>query len=116
MFSVLAGIFLITLGWIASFVWRGQQLRKLVESGVPTQGTVERIWSYSGAASVRNFRLRYAFHAPDGHRYSRAISITAGEKTHYREGQSVEIIYLPEKPGVNALSTLVDQARQALNK
>lgn len=116
MFSVVAGILVITLGWIGTFVWRGMQLRKLVESGVPGTGTVERIWSYHGAASVRNFRLRYAFQAPNGQRYSRAISITSGEKSRYAEGQTVDIIYLPNNPGVNALTTLVDQARTALDK
>jgi len=114
--SILIGIIFIIVAMVIVAVYRGLQIRQLAELGVSATGTVEKVWHHTGATGTGKYRMRYKFTASDGKAYQRSIMISAGEREQYTQGSQVEIIYLNNKPTVNGLASLVNQAKNALKK
>lgn len=114
MLWVLLGFVLFGIAFILIVVRRGLELRRLVEGGVATRGTIEKKWKHTGSGGRSTKRLRYKFMDNEGNTRSRAIIASQSEYDSLEEGDPVTVVYLPGKSGVNALETLVEQARQGL--
>lgn len=99
-------------------IWRGRQLGDLVRRGVPVTGVVERKFRSGKAAAAgdRGRRLAFTYTGPDGNTYRRATSVTTSKWAEHEEGGAIELICLPDAPGVSAPAWLVQHARDALAK
>lgn len=106
---------LIVAATIGAFAWRGFQFRALAERGIPVTGTVLRKFrigkSGSGGAGRR---IAFSYPAPDGRIYRRAASVGRDPWSELEEGGPIDLVMLPDKPGVSAPLWLVDEARKAL--
>ena len=97
---------------LAALWRRGLQLRDLVNDGVPLTAKVEKIWTFKGRQKAR---LRFSYQV-DNENYTRAVAISMAEYEQLQQGDSVAIVYLPSKPSVSALDSMVSLAKQGLNK
>ncbi len=99
----------------ALVVWRGLQIRQLALRGVPVTGRiVRRLASGKPGGISRNRRLVFSYVGPDGREYRRAASVTAAVWQRYRDGDSIELVCLPERPAVCAEASVVAAARATL--
>lgn len=112
----LAGVLLIPLliaYGVYWFVRRAYQMKALVEQGVEGVGRIAGKHRFRGAAVKRGSkRLVYEFEGPDGRRYQGRF---LASDTAYRDaepGDELTIVYLPDRPWVNARKTLVEQTRR----
>ncbi len=112
-FVLAAFLFIGTAIFVA--VRRGLQVRHLAERGETTRGRIERIWGHTGSTGTTRHRLRYRY-SVTGCDYSHTILVSPGERERMQEGGEVDVVYLPDKPKVSALSEMVEQARTALRK
>ncbi len=116
MWSMLViGIIIISL-MVLLALWRGLELRQLVESGVPGKAKIIRKVKFRGKKGIPTYRMRYEFQARDGKLYSRAISLTSTEAAAYSVGDQIDIVYVPDKPRISASEAMVALGRQALKK
>jgi len=105
----------IILGVIFMIVRRGLQMKNLAHHGVVGQARVEKKFSrQSGSGGMSATYLRYEFHGPDGQLYSNKISVSLEIYEQYEENDSIDIVYLEDKPGVNAARYMVNLSREAL--
>lgn len=96
-------------------VSRGRHMRMLVERGVPVTGTVVRRFATGRAGKTeRTKRIAFTYRGPDGREYRRAASMTRARWDQYEEGAPIELICLPDDPGVSAEAWLVEKAREAM--
>jgi hypothetical protein len=100
---------------IAVVVHRGLQMKNLANDGIVGEGKVlkkfKRLATKGGNSSPY---LRYEFYATNGIRYERQISV--GEEIYgsYEEGDAIDVVYLSDKPKVNAAKYMVNLSREAL--
>lgn len=100
---------------IGLLVWRGRQVGELARRGQSVQGTVVRKFRTGmGNAGSMGRRIAFTYRGPDGREYRRAASITTSKWMDLEEGGPIELVFLPDKPGVSAPAWLIDHARQAL--
>jgi hypothetical protein len=115
MWIFIVGLAVFILGAIGVAVWRALQFKKLAERGVPVTGTVvHRFQSGKAGGPERTKRITYSYTGPDGREYQRSASMTRGRWEQYPEGAPIQLICLPDDPGVSAEATLVAAARAAL--
>ncbi|TIX50639.1 hypothetical protein [Alteraurantiacibacter aquimixticola] len=115
--SVILPIALILAAIIAVVVWRGRQFGELARRGVPVTGTVVkkfRTGSTGGVPSGK--RIAFTYRGPDGKDYRRAASIATGKWQELELDGPIDLICLPDRPGVSAPAWLVEAAREALAK
>lgn len=55
--------------------------------------------------------VTYAFRARDGTDYEKELRVSATHFDDYSEGQSIDIVYLPRDPSINASREMVDKVR-----
>ena len=106
---------LIIAAIIAVVVHRGLQMKNLANDGVVGNGRVlekyRRTTTRGGMAAPY---LRYEFYAANGLRYERKISVGQEIYDSYAEGDPIDIVYLKNKPQVNAAKYMVNLSREAL--
>jgi len=107
-------LFLVALGY--RIYSRGKQILELAKSGVDVAGQVSKKIRDSGGGGVGRSYLRYSFRAMDGQTYSNKIAISDSEDDQYHEGDSIQLVYLANKPNISAMKTMVEQCREALEK
>jgi L-ascorbate metabolism protein UlaG (beta-lactamase superfamily) len=97
---------------------RGRQMGELARRGVPITGVVVQKFrsGKAGGATSRGRRLSFEYKGPDGRTYHRAASVTSSEWEAHEEGGGIELVCLPDNPGISAPAWLVQQAREALAK
>jgi len=103
---------------VAAFVivQRGGEVRALAERGQAVRGRVTgRQARHSKGSAGRYRRVKLAYDGPDGTTHERWIAVTQSEWDSLEEGVPVDLVYLPERPSVFAMRTLVNQARAAKN-
>ena len=100
---------LIVVGVLVVVARRGLQMKKLVERGIPVVGRVVSRGSRasSGAGGRATHHLRYEFTAADGRTYGHRITVTGAEHESVREGDEIELVYLPDNPKVSAQASMV---------
>jgi hypothetical protein len=105
----------IVLGWRYA-VRRGRQAALLVSRGTPVTGTVIDTRKVRRSRTHQSCKVRYAFDTTGGVRYEREIEVMPKEFGNYRKGQEIDIVYDPADPDNNMLSSMVTQAREALDR
>lgn len=109
---------LFIIAFIGIAVWRGRQFGALACHGVTVPGTVVKKFR-SGSADgelSRGRRIAFTYRGPDGQEYRRAASVTLGKWHELEEGMPIEVVCLPDRPGVSAPAWLIALAREALEK
>jgi len=113
--SIVLPIVLFIAAFLGIVIWRGRQVGALARRGVTVQGTVVRKFrTGSGNAGSRGRRIAFTYRGPDGQEYRRAASITMSKWAELEEGGPIELVCLPDKPGVSAPAWLIGHARKAL--
>jgi hypothetical protein len=104
-----------TLAVGAPVVWRGLQMRQLALRGVRVTGKfVRRLATGKPGGISRSRRLVFSYTGPDGREYRSATSVTAAVWERYRDGDSIDIVCLPDRPAVCAQASMVEAARVAV--
>ena len=100
---------------VGILVWRGRQVGELARRGVAVQGTVVRKFrTGAGKPGSMGRRIAFTYRGPDGQEYRRAASVTTTKWTELEEGGPIELVCLPDKPGVSSPAWLIDHARKEL--
>ena len=109
-------LFVAAFGGIA--IWRGRQFGELARRGIPVTGRVVRKFrsGVAGGAGSRGRRIAFTYTGPDGQSYRRAATVSIGKWAEFEEGSAIDLVCLPDDPGVSAPSWLVELAREALAK
>ena len=88
----------IVLAIIAVIVRRGLQMKALAHQGVPGQAeVVHKTRRRTTAGHQTAGFIKYQFEAPDGRRLSNRIAVSEEIFSKYQQGESIDIVYLPEK-------------------
>ncbi len=105
----------ILLALITVWVWRGLQMKALANSGVAGQAEViQKTRRRSSPGHQAAGFIKYRFLTPDGKALTNRIAVSEKIYSEYDEGESIDIVYLPDRPGVNAARYLVNLSRHAL--
>ncbi len=105
----------IVLAIIAVIVRRGLQMKQLAHHGVP--GQAEIVLKHRRRTSPGHQTagyLKYRFDAPLGQTLTNRIAVSEEIFARYEVGDPIEIVYLPDKPGVNGAKYMVNLSRKAL--
>ena len=105
----------IVLAFIAVMVWRGLQMKSLAQHGVAgTAQVVQKFRRRSRAGHQAAGFIKYRFAAPNGQQFTNRIAVSEQIYNEYSEGQSIDVVYLPDKPAVNGARYMVNLSRKAL--
>ena len=105
----------ILLAIIAVFVRRGLQMKSLAHHGVLGQAeVVQKMRSRSSAGHQTAGFITYRFGAPNGQQLSKRIAVSEQIYSEYNEGDSIEIVYLEDRPATNATRYMANLSRKAL--
>ena len=112
--SYLIGVVIVAA--IIIFVMRrGLQMKDLAHKGVVGQGTViKKFRQQSTSGSMASPCLRYEFNSARGHRVENKITVAEEIYEAHEEGDEIDIVYLEDKPEVNAAKYMVNLSRKAL--
>lgn len=112
---VIAALLAIPLLLAWQVVRRAREVRALAERGRPVSGrVVDRRARHSRGTAGRHRRVKLAYERPDTGPQSRWIVVTRSEWEALVEGAAVDLVYLPERPSVFGLRSLVNHARASL--
>ena len=120
MTSILLGLLVpvVIVGWLIGYViWRGLQMRELVQSGVETQAVIEskRAVKPSKGSGRHQYKIVYRYTDSSDNTHSRTTVTTSELYDQYDEGQPFPIVYSSKRPHISARKDEVDAARKALN-
>lgn len=111
-FWIVAGV---VLAFIAVLAWRGLQMKSLAHEGVVGTAEVLRKTRRQGARGHHTTGfIKYRFEAPNGQQFSNRIAVSEQVYSEHTEGQRIDIVYLPDRPNVNAARYMVNLSRKAL--
>lgn len=101
--------------FIGVWVWRGLQMKALANAGVAGQAEVIQKTRRRGSPGHQTAGyIKYRFLSPDGKTLTNRIAVSEKIYSEYDEGESIDIVYLPDRPGVNAARYMVNLSRKAL--
>jgi hypothetical protein len=111
---VAVGTAIALLGWaIVVTVKRAREIQVLAERGRPAHGrVVDRRATRPRGGHRRNYRVQLMYEMPDTGERRRWIGVSSSEWEQLLPGTPVDLVYLPDKPAVFALRSLVDRARR----
>lgn len=95
---------------------RGDELKQLCDRGQAVVGKLTQLRKQRRSRTDDDHYITYTFTSGGGIEYSRELKVSEYEFADYAEGQAVDVVYLPDDPNINALKTLVDQMRDAINQ
>lgn len=105
----------ILVALIGVWVWRGLQMKALANSGVLGQAEViQKTRRRSSPGHQAAGYIKYRFTAPDGKAITNRSAVSEKIYSEYDEGESIDIVYLPDRPAVNAARYMVNLSRTAL--
>ena len=94
---------------------RGFQMKDLCHKGVLVEGKVIKKFRQQGkGGSMASPCLRYEFHSAAGQRIENKITVAEEIWETFEEGSPIDIVYLEDKPAVNAAKYMVNLSREAL--
>lgn len=103
------------LAFIGVVAWRGLQMKSLAREGVVgTAEVVQKTRRHSSSGHQTAGFIKYRFEAPNGQQFSNRIAVSEQVYNEYSEGQSIDIVYLQDKPGVNGARYMVNLSRKGL--
>lgn len=107
------------VGWLIGYaIWRGLQMKELVECGVETNAVVEskRVVRPSSTGGGHQYKILYRYTDSSGASHSRTTVPTSDLYYQYDEGQAFPIVYSSKRPHISARKDEVDRARQAMKR
>jgi hypothetical protein len=106
---------LIIAAIIAVLVQRGLQMKSLANEGVVGEGKIiKKSRRVNSQGSMSSAYLTYEFHAANGSRYERKVSVGDEVYDSHEEGDAIGVVYLEKKPEVNGARYMVNLSREAL--
>jgi hypothetical protein len=105
----------ILLAIVAVIVRRGLQMKALANNGV--KGIAEVIHKSRRRTTAGHQTagyIKYQFDAPLGQQLSNRIAVSEQIYSEYDIGDDMEIVYLPDRPSVNAALYMVNLSRKGL--
>ncbi len=109
---VLAAVLAVTGLAVWLLFRRGLEMYALTQRGRPVSGrVVERRARHSRGTAGRHRRVKLAYERPDTGPRSRWMVVSRSEWETLVDGAAVDLVYLPDRPSVFALRSLVNQAR-----
>ena len=106
---------LIIAAIIAVVVHRGLQMKSLANDGTVGEGKViEKLTRANSLGGRSAPYLRYEFNAANGLRYERKVAVGDEIYAAYEEGDPIDVVYLRDKPEINAAKYMVNLSREAL--
>lgn len=107
----------IVFGLIGYAIWRGFQMKELVECGVETNAIVEskRVVK-PGGSGQRAYKIVYRYTDSSGATHSRTTVPGSDLYDQYDEGSAFPIVYSSKRPHISARKDEVESARKALSK
>lgn len=98
---------------VAVMLRRGLEMKKLAQEGQSVQAIVIK------KARVRRKgsnppAITYEFQDSFGKTHQRRIFVSESFYERHQEGGTIEVVYLLDKPEVNAAKTLVEEVKKAL--
>ena len=106
------------LGAVAMIViGRGKEIKLLAEDGVDVMGEVVDMPKFGRPTNAKKYRhIRYRYKDAAGVEHVHRVQVTTGESERHTVGGPIAVVYSRSKPGVSAMKSLVDPAREALRK
>jgi hypothetical protein len=105
----------VALAFVAVVAWRGLQMKSLAHEGVVGKAEVVQKTRRQGVRGHQSTGfIKYRFEAPNGQKFSNRIAVSEQVYSEYAEGQSIDIVYLLDRPNVNAARYMVNLSRKAL--
>ena len=107
--------FIIIIGLsLAIIIWRGSHIKRLTHRGVAGTGKVIKKFRQQRGGSSSSECLRYEYNSPTGERFENKIHVPQVIYDQHEEGDSIDIVYLPDTPKISAGRYLINQTRAAL--
>jgi hypothetical protein len=96
----------------------GFEMKQLAERGIATTARIiDRQQFATARGTRRNDRyLRYEYTDDRGVKHTHRSHVTSSDWLAVAEGDSIPILYLPDKPAVSAPRDVVEKAREALRR
>lgn len=107
-------LFVVALALVV--IRRGVQMKRLVNDGIETTGTVVRKLSFTHQIGRGVRRIRYQYEDRSGRTYSHKSVVTEDVYRGCEVGDPLPIVYSRSKPQISAPKYVVDQSRAALEK
>lgn len=110
-YAVISGlVVLAVVVWVVAFASRRKALKQLAASGVDANAKIV------GKAIVyvtksRKHTVTYEFRDPTGAVQKQSAYVTEDFYIRAEQGSPIAVVYLPEKPSVNALKGVVEAER-----
>ena len=113
--EILIAFVLFIAAFVAVVLHRGLQIKKLAHDGVVVEGKVINKSRRAGSqGKMSTPYLRYEFYAADGLRYEKNVAVGENVFESREEGDAIGVVYLEDKPKVNAARYMVNLSREAL--
>lgn len=109
---------IVIVGWLIGYaIWRGLQMKELVEHGVATNAIVEskRVVK-PGKSGGRQYKIVYRYTDSSGATHSRTTVPGSDLYDQYDEGAAFPVVYSSKRPHISARKDEVDNARKAMNR
>lgn len=101
--------------WIRGVFSRGHELRALSQQGVTVTGKVRKLERIiRSRAGTDQLYLTYQFEDSSGQAHVKRLKVFSKEYERLSQGDPIEVVYLRDRPEVNAARTVVDEMRVAL--
>ncbi|MEM1229880.1 MAG: hypothetical protein AAGI15_05035 [Pseudomonadota bacterium] len=120
LFALLATPFLVVgwliVRWIRGIATRGREFQALIADGVQTDAIAMAIESIrQNRAGFKKCYLTYRFQDDAGNAHEKRLRVWERDLDGLREGQTIEVVYLPGQPDINALERHLAETRSALS-
>jgi len=111
-FWIVGAIVLIIVGVLLR---RGLQMKALAQGGVAARAEViQKSRRHSRTGQQTAGYIKYRFLTPDGKQLTNRITVSEQIYSEYQEGEHIDIVYLEDRPAVNAARYMVNLTRKAL--
>ncbi len=105
----------LVLAIIVVLVRRGLQMKALANAGVVgTAEVIQKTRRRSSSGHQTAGFIKYRFVAPDGQQLTNRIAVSEKIFSEHDLGEQIDIVYLEDRPNVNAARYLVNLSRKAL--
>jgi hypothetical protein len=114
--GVLLAVVLVAAFFVRRVLRRGQNIVQLAQNGTEAVATITETLTQRRSRVEDYYFVNYTFRASDGNEYNRKFRVGELESSDYEKGMSIDVVYLPADPAVNALHSTVLRMRETLSE